>query len=426
MYTQKDRREFGFVPGEYEYTPPDGIPAEAAENIGPGEAVEFDQPAPEITGPGEYVYEASAKKKHGAAKLAAIMVAITLVLGASNPFTGPEDANAAAEISRQEAEAPAQESAAEESKREESEREGSTQEESTEGSAISGQESALEESAGAETSAGTGSSASTESSANAESSTVPAIYVEPEADVYLIAFYSEQFGSVEFSNMDNVTHVELQFYDTLTDSLDQTRDITEEALTGVYEIEEFTTDFIYERHSAEYNAAFAFPMEVRMDVVMTYDTADGEQTKVVSTVSADERDHIWSLKYIPEAEEWEAAGTFVLDLMIPASDELNIVYDPDYPAEDIRPGTFVITGELNREPLDIQSLSTITSQSAVSYDTEGNETPVTIADLMISKPAGVTETSGQYIHFTVTWYVETYGKPITIHKYVRATTDYGV
>ena len=90
MYTQKDRREFGFVPGEYEYTPPDGIPAEAAENIGPGEAVEFDQPAPEITGPGEYVYEASAKKKHGAAKLAAIMAAITLVLGASNPFAGPE------------------------------------------------------------------------------------------------------------------------------------------------------------------------------------------------------------------------------------------------------------------------------------------------------------------------------------------------
>ena len=115
----------------------------------------------------------------------------------------------------------------------------------------------------------------------------------------------------------------------------------------------------------------------------------------------------------------------MFEFMIPASEEVNIVYDPDYPPENIVPGTFVVTGELNREPLDIQSLSTMNSLEALSYDADGNETPITIVDLMVSKPAGVTETSGQYIHFTVTWYVESYGKPITIHKYVRATADYG-
>ena len=410
MYTQKDRREFGFVPGEYEITLPDGMPAEGAGEIGPGAAVEFDQPSPEIIGPGEYIYQPHEKKKRSAAKLAAMIAAVTLVLGASNPFAEPGDADPPAEEPRQEAEVPAGESSryeepqvAEESSADESERE-----ESAEVSGMPGTEFSAEESAAGE-----------------ESSAVPAVYVEPDADVYLIAFYSEQFGSVEFRNMDNVTHVELQFYDTLTDSLDETRDITEEALTGVYEIEEFTTDFIYEKHLEEYTAAFSFPMEVRMDVVMTYDTADGEQTKVISTVSADESDHTWYLKYIPEFEEWEGAGTFMFEFMIPASEEVNIVYDPDYPPENIVPGTFVVTGELNREPLDIQSLSTMNSLEALSYDADGNETPITIVDLMVSKPAGVTETSGQYIHFTVTWYVESYGKPITIHKYMRATADYG-
>ncbi|MBQ4384104.1 MAG: hypothetical protein II795_06455 [Firmicutes bacterium] len=423
MYTQKDRREFGFVPGEFEYTPPDGMPAEGAGEIGPGAAVEFDQPSPEIIGPGEYVYEASVKKKRSAAKLAAMIAAVTLVLGASNPFVGPGDADPPAEEPRQEAEVPAGESSRYEKSQaaEESFADESAKEESAEISGPSGEENSAEESG---MTPGTAES-STESSSGTESSETPAVYVEPDADVYLIAFYSEQFGSVEFRNMDNVTHVELQFYDTLTDSLDETRDITEEALTGVYEIEEFTTDFIYEKHLEEYTAAFSFPMEVRMDVVMTYDTADGEQTKVISTVSADESDHTWYLKYIPEFEEWEGAGTFMFEFMIPASEEVNIVYDPDYPPENIVPGTFVVTGELNREPLDIQSLSTMNSLEALSYDADGNETPITIVDLMVSKPAGVTETSGQYIHFTVTWYVESYGKPITIHKYVRATADYG-
>lgn len=411
MYTQKDRREFGFVPGEFEITPPDGMPAGEAADTGPGEVKEFDQPSPEITGPGEYIYQTHEKKKRSAAKIAAIIAAMTLVLGASNPFAEPGDASSAAETSRQEAEVPAEESFADES----------TQEESAAIPGASGEDSSVEESG---MTPGTAES-STESSSGTESSETLAVYVEPDADVYLIAFYSEQFGSVEFRNMDNVTHVELQFYDTLTDSLDETRDITEEALTGVYEIEEFTTDFIYEKHMEEYTAAFSFPMEVRMDVVMTYNTADGELTKVVSTVSADESDHTWYLKYIPEFEEWEGAGTFMFEFMIPAEEEVKIVYDADYPAEDIVPGTFVVTGELNREPLDIQSLSTMNSLEALSYDADGNETPITIVDLMVSKPAGVTETSGQYIHFTVTWYVESYGKPITIHKYVRATADYG-
>ncbi|MBO4887298.1 MAG: hypothetical protein J5589_03180 [Firmicutes bacterium] len=254
----------------------------------------------------------------------------------------------------------------------------------------------------------------------------PSVVREPEVHIYIWGFYSEMEGYVTFANLQDADKVELQIYDTLTGALEETRDITSYAVSGEdYPIEPFYTDFIWEHHQDEYNAAMSFPMEVRVDVVATWIEGDGEMSRTWSAISANESDHMWYVKYVPEADGWEGAGKFMLEFMNPGNTPATVIFDKDFPENQITLGTYKVTCTYQGKEYDLSSLSTINQFEAQSYSGDSDEpVPITILDVMIDKPAGVKEDTGEIFHFTISWYMESYGKVLTIHRDLEPTAEY--
>ena len=73
-------------------------------------------------------------------------------------------------------------------------------------------------------------------------------YVAPVCDLVAFSFSSEIRGRATFSDMENAEKVTYEIWDLLTGELELQEDITEQAMTGVFEIGPFYTDFIFERH----------------------------------------------------------------------------------------------------------------------------------------------------------------------------------
>ena len=422
------------TPYNKEYSPPpeefrtqkeqDLTPVDAFEEFGPHspeftEPTEYVSPAPEITEPGKYPWQKPKRREQKAVfklalGLAAAAFVVTQLFGVFSDPVSADNAEAVTENLRQESyygeetessgRADDESSVSQESEPSDGSSSDMTTEEST-GSSEQNSESSIQDSESSE-----------------ESSHV--ISEEPECEILLISFYSEMQGVIYFDHMADVIKVELQIYDTLTGSLEETRDITSSAKEGEYVIAEFTTDEIYERHQEAYAAVMSFPMEVRMDVIMTYNTDHGEETKVVSAVSADERAHMWYVKYVPESDEWENAGKILIEIMDIGEDDAVVTYDPDYADDDMKVGTYRITAEYNGEFYDLTANGRLSTYNTTSYDSDGNENPMVITDIAIEKPAGVKEDDGQVIHFTISWYVEAFGKVVTLHKDVLITSDY--
>ena len=374
-------------------------------------------PAPEITEPGQFqwmkfVPDKKARTVQLAMQMLSAVLVLALALGLFRTAPASADDQTPVETVEESSEQP-QEEESKEPEPEESYAPAESQiEESSEEASSEPVESSLDE-----------ESSIVEESSEESSEAIP-VFEEPECELYVWGFYSEMEGLVLFDHMSNVTHVELQIYDTLTGSMDISRDITSSALEGQYTIEAFTTDLIWEKHQEEYNAAMSFPMEIRVDVIATFDTADGEDTKVWSVISASESEHMWDLKYIPEADGWEGAGKFMVDIMNPGDTPATVIFDKDFPEDQITLGTYKVTCEYQGKPYDLASNATINNQSALSYSGDDDPTPITITDVLIDKPAGVMEDNGEIFHFTVSWYVESYGKVLTIHRDLEPTAEF--
>ena len=132
-------------------------------------------------------------------------------------------------------------------------------------------------------------------------------YLEPECTIYALNFYSEMMAQFAFSDMKDTTAVRYEVWDTLTNSLEKSVDITSEAVNlGTVDIGSFYTDDIYMAHQAEYDAIMEFPMEVEFRVVMTYNSEDGPKEKTVSEVTKSEM--LWDAKGMPPEDAPDMMG----------------------------------------------------------------------------------------------------------------------
>ena len=310
--------EFGRPPEEFAAQRPDGLadgPA-AHEFAAPGEdsaAQEFAAPSedpalqefapvsPEIVAPGTFPWKKRKESKKSAASFGFLTAAMVCVVVLPLLIKGWGGALVRAESST------AMESS--DSPHESSGYDGADGRESLEDAEISdqsGESSGSDEasnSSAVESSNSTVDSSTGNSDESDSSETVEG--VEPSCELIVFGFYSEIQGSIEFENLDSTTAVSLEIWDILTNSLEETRNITEEVLEkGRYVIEPFYTDFIYENHQEAYNETNGFPMEVEFRVVLHYVLHGEEEEKVVSRQSASVQGG-WFVKYNePESRDY--------------------------------------------------------------------------------------------------------------------------
>lgn len=236
---------------------------------------------PEIVEPGKYIWNKPGTKRQKATKTLAWITAIIVILINMNFITG-DLAKALTDALNIEASITTQDEAVE-----------ITTEEPSETSEIGGDASEPD---------GTEPTSEITSDPAAATTTTETFEV-PDCDMTVFACYSEMMGSLKFHNTKNVTKITLEVWDVLTNTLEETRDITNDlSEDGVYSIEPFTTDEIYQRHQAEYDAIMEFPMKVEFKVIIDYNTADGADQKTYSHVTAMDR-NVWYAKFIHDSEK---------------------------------------------------------------------------------------------------------------------------
>ncbi|MBR3393844.1 MAG: hypothetical protein IKG51_07015 [Firmicutes bacterium] len=248
---------------------------------------------------------------------------------------------------------------------------------------------------------------------------------EPECEIYAWSYYSEVDGYVTFAHMENASLVEINIYDTLTGSLEVTEDITDYAVNG----DNYTLPVIdvWGNHPDEYMAESMATgntvVTIQIDVTAHFPLPDGEKTETWSATSVNETDtgYVYFLKYIAESESdsWpEAAGKFFLEIMPPGAEPATVIFDPAFPEDQLTTGMYKITAFYHGGDYDLAAASTMSTVNATTYNAEGKETPITILDVIIDKPADLKEDSGFEMYFTISWYSESYGKVLTVEKHI--------
>ena len=253
----------------------------------------------------------------------------------------------------------------------------------------------------------------------------PSAVLDPICEIYAWSYYSEVDGYVTFANMENASLVEISIYDTLTGSLEETHDITEYAMNG----DSYTLPVIDvwgnhpEEYMAESMATGNTVVTIRIDVTAHFPLPDGEITETWSATSVNETGtgYVYFLKYIPESESdsWpEGAGKFFLEIMPPGAEPATVIFDPAFPEDQLTTGMYKITAFYFGGDYDLAAASTMSTSNVTTYDSEGNETPITILDVIIDKPADLKEGSGFEMYFTISWYSESYGKVLTLERHI--------
>ena len=253
----------------------------------------------------------------------------------------------------------------------------------------------------------------------------PSAVLDPICEIYAWSYYSEVDGYVTFANMENASLVEISIYDTLTGSLEETHDITEYAVNG----DSYTLPVIDvwgnhpEEYMAESMATGNTVVTIRIDVTAHFPLPDGEITETWSATSVNETGtgYVYFLKYIPESESdsWpEGAGKFFLEIMPPGAEPATVIFDPAFPEDQLTTGMYKITAFYFGGDYDLAAASTMSTSNVTTYDSEGNETPITILDVIIDKPADLKEGSGFEMYFTISWYSESYGKVLTLERHI--------
>lgn len=253
----------------------------------------------------------------------------------------------------------------------------------------------------------------------------PSAVQEPECEIYAWSYYSEVDGYVTFANMEDASLVEISIYDMLTGSLEETHDITDYAVNGDNYI--LPVIDVWGHHPDEYMAESMATgntvVTIRIDVTAHFPLPDGEKTETWSATSVNETDtgYVYFLKYIAESESdsWpEAAGKFFLEILPPGAEPATVIFDPAFPEDQLTTGMYKITAFYHGGDYDLAAASTMSTVNATTYNAEGKETPITILDVIIDKPADLKEDSGFEMYFTISWYSESYGKVLTVEKHI--------
>ena len=236
------------------------------------------------------------------------------------------------------------------------------------------------------------------------------VYHVPDCEIFITSFYSEFRGKLLFHEMDDAEAVTLQYWDPETESCDAEYDITKEALEdGEYNIGAFYSDFIYEKHQEYYDEQNAFPMKLRVTVLVDYTGPDGH---ALAEFSADSMEASgWIAEYIPaDVEtwtEWLCPGCFQVQVKdCPVA--YQIIYGRDMPESE---NYLFVTMEIDGEPIRIDpaTLTTLHDEYDAYLYVPGEEELVSkhfhTTLLVIPMPEGYAEGEGHTATFTVRQYL---------------------
>jgi len=350
---------------------------------------------PEITPPGKYHWEKPGAKRDKAVKMMAMITAIIIILINMQILTG-DTADALADILNIEESTTQEETGI----NTETETPGTDVTEDT-----SGPESTTQSDPGGQEGSDVSASSSADVTTATEATTTAPVFEVPDCDMTVFACYSEMMGSLKFTGTHNVTKITLEVWDVLTNSLEESHDITNEiSEDGVYTIKPFTTDEIYMHHQKEYDEIFTFPMQVEFKVIIDYDTETGTDQKTFSHVTLMDR-NVWHAKYIHDEDRAMFSDPINILFTTDSLDgEATVLFDQP---EKAGPNVFSITLMVDGEKLDISK--SIIHRS--SYDISGDGSEVHYySDVYILLPDGFDETKKHDIKLYVYHYLEEYKK----------------
>lgn len=232
--------------------------------------------------------------------------------------------------------------------------------------------------------------------------------VLPAADIVAYSFYSEMYGGISFSGMDDVTAVTLEIRDPDLDTVEERRDITEEAVNDLYySTGFFTTDLLYENHEEYYSREdVPFPMRVEFRVVIEY--GDG-RTATASALTREEL-NMFEAEYIPENDPWaeDMAGSIYFTTMpsVGYPDTEIVIGQPE---KVTGPGIISISAEVDGAPLDLSDITISSSRRHATFyggADDGKEADVVYREVLIRKPADMPDNEGHTAVLSVTHYLE--------------------
>ncbi len=234
--------------------------------------------------------------------------------------------------------------------------------------------------------------------------------VLPVAEIIAFSFYSEMYGGISFSDMEDATAVTLEIWDPNLETLEESRDITEEALNDLkYSTGFFTTDLLYENHKEYYGQSdVSFPMSVEFRVVIEY--GGGLTTTYIAATR--EELNMFDAKYIPVDDRWarEEAGSIYF-MTIPSVEYPNTEIVFDQPDKVSGPGLISISAEVDGIPVDHSRITVNSSESHVTFYggvDDGKEADVVYREILIRKPDEIPDNEGYTAVLSITHYLESY------------------
>ncbi|MBQ4258589.1 MAG: hypothetical protein II713_06315 [Clostridia bacterium] len=246
-------------------------------------------------------------------------------------------------------------------------------------------------------------------------------HVEPSAKIFLTSFYSEFRCAVQFFDLDDVTRVTLEFWNPDTDTLEKEMDLTKEALMfGEFNVDPFTTDFVYENHPDYYEENGGFPFDLIAKVRMEYNWDYG-QTRTVEYSVNNVEEIGWEASRTPEdispAEGWIFPGDFQIQTSY-ADTPTRIVYnDP----EAVGPGVMSVSIRIDGEEISYAPDEIFQNQEEFDYSTlEGDDWVDKHGYnnlLMLPLPEKYKDGGAHVVVFRVTQYISAYGENATFEDH---------
>ena len=234
--------------------------------------------------------------------------------------------------------------------------------------------------------------------------------VLPVADIVAFSFYSEMYGGITFSDMDDATAVALEIWDPNLETLEERRDITEEAVNDLcYSTGFFTTDLLFENHEEYYGQEdVPFPMSVEFRVVIEY----GDGLTTTYTAMTREELNMFDAKYIPENDPWagdEAGSIYCMTLPSVEYPDTEVVIDQQEKVTG--PGIISISAEMDGVTVDPSYITINSSRRHVTFYggvDDGKEADVVYRDILVRKPADLPDNEGHTAVLYITHYLESY------------------
>ena len=245
-------------------------------------------------------------------------------------------------------------------------------------------------------------------------------YVIPDCEIYVISHFSEFRGRLLFQGLDNADKVLLQYWDPETDSCDAEFDITKAALEdGTYNIEPFSTDFVYELHQAYYEAQNSFPMKLHIKVWIGYEGPEGHTLDVFEADSIEEG--TWDVFYNDSTQtgwgEWNPPGCFQVYFK-DRPEFSSVLYD-----EEAIPGgsnVLIVRMRIDGEDVDIDPAQLTMLHD--EFDAKVYENGELVdhhyhtSMLAIPRPAGYEEGEGHVANFTIIQYLDAAEKAVAFEQ----------